>query len=699
MDALVAVRARIADALVGKRRTVDAVLGAITLKTHQLDAVHRLRVALRAHGGALLADVPGLGKTFVALALARDVGGAMIIAPAALRAQWKAAAVRAGVPIGWSSLETLSRRQLTGDQRLLIIDEAHHLRNPGTRRYAHAASLAVGKQVLLLTATPVHNRPAERDALLALFLGARACTLAAGTLAQLIVRREADPSLMPRRSATRWLNPPSPPGIGAALRALPPPLPAADGRLAAALVRMTLAHAWSSSIAALDGAARRALLRAHALDDALAAGRWPTRRELRAWTTSEESSQLAFAELVATPAGADPAAARAVLARHITALGALRVLTARRLAADTDSRARMLRRLLRAHGGATMLAFSRYAGTIEALWRALRFEPGVVAVSAAGVRSAGGGLRRQDVLTSLAAASAERGVAPLRLVLSTDLLGEGLDLRAASVVVHLDQPWTPALLDQREGRAARLSSPHASVASYALRPPRGAERLLALDARLATKRSAMKTGTLAGGAREDLLSIVRPWLLDRPGAARVATAHAGTEGWVAAVRDAGGSIRVIASSGDGDAVENDAALLLLLRAVAGVAATNSARVRAARRAVRRWLEADTSAQLATAGAGESGARTAIARRLDVALRGAALHQRAALQSRVAALRTLVATMRGAGVERALAAAARLENPDALLDSLGQLGPLVALGSATHRPAEPARVLALLLLSG
>jgi hypothetical protein len=207
----------------------------------------------------------------------------------------------------------------------------------------------------------------------------------------------------------------------------------------------------------------------------------------------------------------------------------------------------------------------------------------------------------------------------------------------------------------------------------------------------------MEIGTLAGGAREELLSLVRPWLLDRPPAARVATAHADANGWVAAVRDTGGSIRVVGSSADGDdaVVEDDASLLSMLRHVTGAAATDSARVRAARRAARRWLEADASARLATAGAGEAGARTAIARRLDVAVRGAPLHQRAALQARVTAVRTLVANLRGAGAERALAAAAQLSDLDALLEALEQLS---AVGNSALGRTEPARLLALLLLT-
>jgi hypothetical protein len=414
---------------------------------------------------------------------------------------------------------------------------------------------------------------------------------------------------------------------------------------------------------------------------------------------SDDSSQLAFAELVTTPSTVDPSAARAVLARHIAALHKLRSITSTRATADTSSRAGTLRRLLRSHRGATILAFSRYAGTIDALWRALRFEPGVVAITASGVRSAGGGLTRREVLAALASSDATSTVTPLRLVLSTDLLGEGLDLRAASVVVHLDQPWTPALLDQREGRAARLSSPHAAIAVYALRPPPGAERLLALGGRLRVKRAAMELGAAPGRAREALLAVVQPWLTAHPAPCarpRVATARADASGWVAAVRDADGGMRVIASSGSDDAVvENDARLLELLRCVRGAAVTDPARVRVALAAIRRWLSADTSARLANAHDDASGGRAAIARRLDMALRAAPLHQRAVLRARVSMLRTSLATMHGAGVERALAAAAAHETAEEVLGALERLS---ASGGPCDAPPGHPQLLALLVLT-
>ena len=695
MDALVAVRRRIAEAIVGAAPRANARLGEVHLRPHQVDAVRRLRVALQSHGGALLADAPGLGKTYVALALARERGGAVVVAPAALRAQWMRAAAHAAVRVEWWSLEQLSRRAVTSEAPLLVVDEAHHLRNPRTRRYSSAAALAIDKRVLLLSATPVHNRAEDRDALLALFLGSAAATLPANVLAQIIVRREANAVLLPRRRPVRWLAPPPGPDVSDLLRALPPPLPAADGREAAALMRLTLAHAWSSSVAALDATVRRALHHAAAINDALASGRWPTRRELRAWVTTAESSQLAFAALVAAPASGDLELARTLLAKHVRALEALRSRLAAARDDDAVVRAALLRRVLAAHPGATVVAFSRYAGTVDALWHALRRDAGVVAITARGVRSAGGGLRRRDVLSALASTAVHDVRTPLRLVLSTDLLGEGLDLLAASVIVHLDQPWTPARLDQREGRALRIGSPHEAVTTYAVRAPRGAVRLLALAARLLHKRAAMDASVAAGGGREALLAFVHPWLDAPRGGARLAAVAAGIDGWVAVLRDARGRHRVVVGS-NGVVSEDDARLIEVLERVERSAAiTPSVRCAClARRRIREWLRTDRSANLIRSHDADGGRRAVIARRLDAALRAAPLNQRAVVQSRIVAAQTRIAAMRGAGSERALAAAAKCATAAELLDAVEAIGD----SPPDKRPAaRGSRLLALLLL--
>src|SRR5213075_485696 len=85
------------------------------------------------------------------------------------------------------------------------------------------------------------------------------------------------------------------------------------------------------------------------------------------------------------------------------------------------------------------------------------------------------------------------------LLITTDLLSEGLNLQRASVIVHLDLPWNPARLDQRVGRARRLGSRHETVSVYVIAPPAAADRLLRVEERLREKLSvAQRTVGVAG---------------------------------------------------------------------------------------------------------------------------------------------------------------------------------------------------------
>jgi len=52
-----------------------------------------------------------------------------------------------------------------------------------------------------------------------------------------------------------------------------------------------------------------------------------------------------------------------------------------------------------------------------------------------------------------------------RILLCTDSGGVGLNLQAASVVINMDQPWNPAVLEQRIGRVHRLGQ-HRNVQAY-----------------------------------------------------------------------------------------------------------------------------------------------------------------------------------------------------------------------------------------
>ena len=147
------------------------------LAPHQVPAAERLTGILGRHGGALLADAVGLGKSYVALAVALALGEPFaLVVPAVLVDQWRGLLERygSGAPIITHESLSLNRcRPLppsTAPCRLFIIDEAHRFRNPLTNRYRALAKLVVGARVLLVTATPVHNRIADLFHLFRLFL-------------------------------------------------------------------------------------------------------------------------------------------------------------------------------------------------------------------------------------------------------------------------------------------------------------------------------------------------------------------------------------------------------------------------------------------------------------------------------------------------------------------------------------------------
>jgi hypothetical protein len=245
----------------------------------------------------------------------------------------------------------------------------------------------------------------------------------------------------------------------------------------------------------------------------------------------------------------------------------------------------------------------------------------------------------------------------------------------------------------------RLGAAHSTATVYALRPPRGAEQLLALAARLHSKRAAMQRSVADGSAHERLLQIVRPYLLpasdEAPCIARVAALHAALDGWIAVITDDRGQSRVVSCEGDAIS-EDDARLAALLDGMlkASTAVVDPRSARAARRAVRAWLDADTSAVLAGVDRGSAEVRRAIARRLDELLQATPLTRRADVQERVTAARRQVAAARGVGVERALTAAAASKSSTEMLDAIERLG---VAGNAAGPAARKPRLLALLLL--
>ncbi len=505
------------------------------LAPHQVPAAQRLTAIIARHGGALLADEVGLGKSYVALAvaLARHEPFTLVV-PAVLVSQWRALLDRFGVqetPI--ITHESLSiGAHVVGPQHaaplhrtatLFVIDEAHRFRNPDTNRYRALARLVVGSRVLLVTATPIHNSVADLLHVLRLFL--RDHALAALGLPSLrnAARREADRSLayaavarvivarsrervrtgydggpvsmvFPRATTETIRAGPAPEPLIADLVAGVTRLRAGGG--AAALLRLMLLRRLGSSLPAF----RAALTRHDAYLDLAARaaqeGRALTPREFqRCFPRAAESDiQLVLFPLLLDHGG-DGAAPfaddRRILAR-------LRELLAHTPAGDPKADA--LEALLTARAVKTIV-FTDAQPTARYLLQRLCHRR-VAAVFGHVGRFAAGEAPRQDVLRAFAprAQGVARPAAALQtdVLIATDLLSEGLNLQDAECVVHYDLPWSPARLAQRVGRIDRLGSSHCSITTVTFLPSPPLGRALAIEERLARKVGAQQVAGTNG---------------------------------------------------------------------------------------------------------------------------------------------------------------------------------------------------------
>lgn len=157
---------------------------------YQLDAVQQALAIIEKNNGVILADVVGLGKTIIACLIANELKkrGVIICPPGIMGdprkkdAGWNMYKEQFGL-YDWEvwSLGDLDKLQKivnkTKDIEIVIIDEAHRFRNQDTKNYEYLKNICRNKQVILLTATPFNNRPADILSLLKLFITPKKSTI------------------------------------------------------------------------------------------------------------------------------------------------------------------------------------------------------------------------------------------------------------------------------------------------------------------------------------------------------------------------------------------------------------------------------------------------------------------------------------------------------------------------------------------
>lgn len=193
----------------------------LNLTRFQADGVVRMERLLDEHGGVLVADEVGLGKTYLAGEVIYRTANVnrqrvLIVAPAALKtSMWEPFLVTHDFSrwVRVYSYEEVRNKlepdhpdnhafvQEIEDYSLVVIDEAHNLRNAGAQRSgAVDRVIAAGshpKKVVLLTATPVNNSLTDLETLIKYFIrdDARFASLGIPSIREYIKQAQAiDPA-------------------------------------------------------------------------------------------------------------------------------------------------------------------------------------------------------------------------------------------------------------------------------------------------------------------------------------------------------------------------------------------------------------------------------------------------------------------------------------------------------------------------
>ncbi len=163
------------------------------LDQYQREGYGALMKISRRYRGAFLCDGVGLGKTFVGLMVLERLVQlerkrvAVFVPKAARESVWEASLRKYLPDIGgdFSNLVIFNHTDLLRggeyQRRLdrikemadaIVVDEAHHFRNPGLKersRYWRLFEIAEGKELYFLTATPVNNRLIDLQHMIELF--------------------------------------------------------------------------------------------------------------------------------------------------------------------------------------------------------------------------------------------------------------------------------------------------------------------------------------------------------------------------------------------------------------------------------------------------------------------------------------------------------------------------------------------------
>jgi superfamily II DNA or RNA helicase len=406
---------------------------------YQVETVRKVLKQFR--GRVLLADEVGLGKTIEAGMVLKEyllrgmVDSVLVLTPASLVGQWREeldtkfdiacatthdALLRSDPEAFWSQKRLIASLALARRSEhaariagrsfdLVIVDEAHHLRDRASQSYKLVDALNK-RFLLLLSATPVQNDLTELYNVLTLL----------------------KPGIFktPKEFRAAYVTPGKPhqPANPERLREL---MRGAMVRNTRAVVALKLPRRHAATIR-VDGAEGE---RAAYQDLAAAARR----------LAAEKTNRLVLHHLLGA-AGSSPAAAagavRRLAGRHADA--SWHALAERFAAVGTGGKEAALLDLLRRNPAEKKLVFVHYRETLEHLAGLLTREGFAFA------RFEGG----------LSGPAKDAAIAEFRervpVLLCTESGGEGRNIQFCNTLINFDVPWNPMAIEQRIGRIDRI---------------------------------------------------------------------------------------------------------------------------------------------------------------------------------------------------------------------------------------------------
>jgi hypothetical protein len=402
------------------------------------------------------------------------------------------------------------------------------------------------------------------------------------------------------------------------------------------------------------------------MESSLEHGRHPSQAEIKSWVASDEAVQLGFAELLSPAVDVSTPELLLAVRQHAAGLQSLLELLGDTYPLDAV-RADQLSSIRRRHRDCRIVAFSAYAATVRAFLRLMSREGGIALLTSAGGRVASGHINRAEILNQFSPESHRQSCSAamkIDVLLTTDLLSEGVNLQDAGVAIHLDLPWTPARIEQRVGRIARLGSRHRRVSVYGFRPPVSADDFLRSSSVLQRKLHTSIEFASHPAQQERIRAVLDPWtatpFVRADGVPIIAAVVAPQSGFVAVVLFRGRAQLICGRAG---AATDD---LTEVASACETAAGDSTAVlpdeaNSAIAAVSGWLNRETAAFAAGLGPKRylENRRRLIAE-LDFFASRLAPARRSRLVQLIAAARDVATQSHGAAVERELSELASVQ---------------------------------------